>query len=85
MWKVQFVIGLPWALETSLRAQKGFSVSAVGRLSVELGPFAFLDGKEYRVLRMKTVTFILHSCWFKRKKKDDTKLKTKTKQKTTGL
>lgn len=53
MQKVQFVTGLPWALETSLRAQNRVSVSAVGCFSVELGPFEFSNGKEYKGWRVK--------------------------------
>lgn len=38
MWKVQFVIGLPLALETSLRARERDSIS------LSLTPFCFFAG-----------------------------------------
>lgn len=49
MWKVQFVIGLPLALETSLRARERDSIS------LSLTPFCFLQDSDHLHCHMESM------------------------------
>lgn len=49
MWKVQFVIGLPLALETSLRAQERDSIF------LSLTPFCFLLDADHLHCHMESM------------------------------
>lgn len=49
MWKVQFVIGLPLALETSLRARERDFIS------LSLTPFCFLQDSDHLHCHMESM------------------------------